>query len=380
MAHEYDIIIFGGGIAGLFTACRLRAAGYNLIVIEKDRLGGGQTLASQGMIHGGQKYALRGKAPPESTAIAAMPARWEACFDGAGEVDLSGVEALSETQTMFPAGGLLSRLAVFAAARAVRGTTRKLLEAPAFLPRGGVYEMQEKVLEVKSLVAALADGLEGRIFKGEATELLPDGQVALNGKVFKAQAIVFAAGAGNEEALRLLKVKEPQAQRRPLRQVMVRTMAEAFYGHGITTQPKPRVTITSHPDGAGGYIWYLGGNIAEKGAKMTEAETLAFAKQEMQEIFPSLDWDGKEWASLYIDRAEGYDAAGRLPVGPTLQQRGKILLAWPTKLTFAPMLSDHVFSWLEQSGIAPSAETPAPDLPPAGIGAYPWEDASWQRL
>lgn len=382
MNYSYDIIVFGGGVAGLYIAARLKHDGYNVIVIEKDRLGAGQTLAAQGMIHGGQKYALEGKVTPEAAAIARMPARWDACFAGDGDIDLSHVESLSTTQVMFPAGNFLASLTTFAAARAVRGATRQLRkdDFPALIRRGPVFEMQEKVVNTKSLITELAKPLKGRIFKGEATELLPDGQVAVDGKKMTAQAIIFAAGTGNETALALMGVKEQCTQRRPLRQIMVRPMDEELYGHGITGKPKPRVTITSHSDHRGGYVWYLGGDMAERSAAMPEAEALAFARQEMEEMFPSENWDEKEWATWQGDRAEAFSADGSLTAGPVLQQRGKVLIAWPTKLTFAPALSDSVMEWLQRSEIKPHDPTPPPPLPPADIGHYPWEEAAWQRL
>ena len=88
MTYDYDVIVLGGGIAGLWIGNRLRQAGYNLIVIEKEKLGAGQTLAAQGMIHGGQKYVLQGIVTPHATAAARMPQRWQACFMGEGDVDL----------------------------------------------------------------------------------------------------------------------------------------------------------------------------------------------------------------------------------------------------------------------------------------------------
>jgi glycine/D-amino acid oxidase-like deaminating enzyme len=387
MTQTYDIIIFGGGIAGLFVASRLRRAGYNLILIEKDTLGGGQTLASQGMIHGGQKYALQGKVTEQAASIAAMPERWDACFAGRGEVDLSGVKFLSETQVMFPAQtpslfSFISNLAVFAAAKAVNGKTRKLPREsfPAALERSPVYEMQEKVLDTKSLVAALAKNLEGRIFKGEAAEISPDGHVTINGNKFQAQTIIFTAGAGNEAALHQLHITDQRTQRRPLRQIMVRPVPRPLYGHGIVGKPKPRVTVTSHPGSKGTYIWYLGGDIAEKSATLSEAEALAFAKKEMQEIFPAIDWDHKEWASWYGERAEAFDSSGHLPASPRLHASGKTLFAWPTKMTFVPALVDDIINWLAQNKIAPTPETPPPALPAAQIGPYPWETATWHPL
>ena len=53
-----DILILGGGIAGLWLINRLNAAGYQCLLLESHTLGGDQTLASQGIIHGWLKYAL----------------------------------------------------------------------------------------------------------------------------------------------------------------------------------------------------------------------------------------------------------------------------------------------------------------------------------
>ena len=84
MAREIhsDIIIFGGGIAGLWLLGRLREAGYSALLLESRALGGVQTSASQGIVHGGTKYALTGKL---TGAMAGC-----ACF-GSTLVKLAGV-------------------------------------------------------------------------------------------------------------------------------------------------------------------------------------------------------------------------------------------------------------------------------------------------
>src|SRR5712691_8514521 len=97
MTYDYDMIVCGGGIAGLWLGNTLKRARYNVILIEKEKLGAGQTLASQGMIHGGQKYVLQGVMTPHAAAASKMPQRWQAGFEGRGEVDLTGVRFLSET-------------------------------------------------------------------------------------------------------------------------------------------------------------------------------------------------------------------------------------------------------------------------------------------
>ena len=72
-----DVAIVGGGIAGLWLLNRAANAGYSTLLIEKAALGAGQTLASQGMIHGGVKYMLGGITTGASETIAGMPARWQ---------------------------------------------------------------------------------------------------------------------------------------------------------------------------------------------------------------------------------------------------------------------------------------------------------------
>ena len=88
-----DIVIFGGGIAGLWLINRLNAAGYQCLLLESATLGGDQTLASQGIIHGGLKYALGGNLSNESEAISAMPDRWRAAMAGTDPVDLRDLKA-----------------------------------------------------------------------------------------------------------------------------------------------------------------------------------------------------------------------------------------------------------------------------------------------
>ena len=91
-----DIAIIGGGIAGLWTLSQLRNQGFNAVLFEQEALGSYQTVGSQGMIHGGIKYALSGAWSGSSEAISAMPGVWRSCLAGEGKVDLRGCQILSE--------------------------------------------------------------------------------------------------------------------------------------------------------------------------------------------------------------------------------------------------------------------------------------------
>ena len=67
-----DVVIIGGGVAGLFTLDQLVRDGHQAVLLEVSRLGSGQTVSAQGIIHGGLKYALGGNLSNESEAISAM--------------------------------------------------------------------------------------------------------------------------------------------------------------------------------------------------------------------------------------------------------------------------------------------------------------------
>lgn len=371
-SYQCDILIFGAGIAGLWLANTLKRAGYHVLVIEKDKIGAVQALASHGMIDGG---------------LAKMPERWNACLGGWGEVDLTAVKILSDSQILWPTTEASPDLAALGAAGVVNADTEKM-KPDDFPPplnvrkklKGSVYNMPEKVLDTRTLLQALSKNIKGRILKGEVQELLPDGQAAVSGLALRAQLIIFTAGAGNDSALSLLKVSQRYAAPRPLRQIMVRPMPDALFGHGIHEASAPRLTVTSHDDGAGAYVWYIGGRVAEEAAAMDEDAAIVFAKEELRNAFPDIDWGNKEWATCLDSRIEPCGASAQLPVGPFIHQRGRILLAWPAGLTFVPALSDHVFKWLSDKDIKPRAKSDPPPLPGADIGSYPWETATWKRL
>ena len=86
LAEKVDQLIVGGGIAGLWLQARLRQLGYASLLVENASLGGGQSVKSQGIIHGGAKYALHG-ALTTTVATAGVQSgskvRWHA--EGAGK-------------------------------------------------------------------------------------------------------------------------------------------------------------------------------------------------------------------------------------------------------------------------------------------------------
>lgn len=385
-ALSTDVLIVGGGIAGLWLNARLRQAGYATLLAENASLGGGQSVKSQGIIHGGTKYALHGALSGASEAIAEMPRRWRAALAGDGELDLSGVRRLSDAHYLWSPGTLAGKLTSFLASKAVRARVEPVkgealpaaLRHPAF--RGNVYRLDELVLDVPSLIGRLAElAGDGLLAAREIAPLREAGELvglSVDGRAIRAQRIVFCAGAGNAELLATLGLSQPAMQRRPLHMVMLKAPTlKPLYAHCLGSGPKPRLTVTSHPAADGQWVWYLGGDLAEaEGVARDEAQQIAMARRELNELLPWVDLTPARWATLRVDRAEPAQSALARPDNAFLAEQGRLLVGWPTKLALAPDLSDRVFASLERDAVRPAAHPPLPALPRPPRAQPVWEE------
>jgi glycine/D-amino acid oxidase-like deaminating enzyme len=393
--YRCDILIVGGGIAGLWTANRLQQDGWNVALLESAALGAGQTLASQGIMHSGVKYGIDGSNREIAQQLKTLPPRWMASLAGQGEVDLGGVKVLSPQQYLWSRDRLVGGFTSSMAGKAMQGEVEDVPKErwPEVLqanpPSGSLYAVKEAILDIQTVVRDLARPLQGRAIIGQIQKFHPSGEgltaleVAVRGgRVVRleAGAFVFTAGEGNEQAAVALGFGVEVTQRRPLRMVMARGLVHPVYGHCVTTSPKPRATITAHPH-EGQWVWYLGGEVAEIAPGMTEAETLRRAKAEMKSIFPSLNWEAVEWACHEVNRAEPRDPKGHLPHEPRLLTRGNSIIAWPTKLVYAPLLADRVRERLPGLGLKPSVMGAWAGFPVAETGQLPWQQAvKWSRI
>jgi glycine/D-amino acid oxidase-like deaminating enzyme len=387
---ETDAIIFGGGVAGLWLLNRLHRAGYSAHLLEANGLGGVQTLASQGIIHGGTKYALSGRLSGAARAIGAMPGIWRQCLEGNGEIDLSGARVLSTNQCLWSTGGLASDMAGFFANHAMRSRVTELdegeypeaLSHPSFT--GHVYRLDEPVLDTGSLVRELSAPCMGRCLRYEPGSMrllegtppmleLSDpqaGQLRL-----RARLLVLAAGAGNQRLIAALGRARPAMQRRPLHMLMVRGQLPPLYAHCLGAGTNPRITVTSHPLDSGERVWYLGGQIAEAGVGRPTGEQIKAGRRELRELLPWLAQDSLRWATLRVDRAEPKQQGGRRPDKPYLELRDGVAVAWPTKLAFAPALADQLLQSMNRAGIRPSGSPgESPDWPGPQPARHPWQE------
>jgi glycerol-3-phosphate dehydrogenase len=381
-----DILIVGGGIAGLWLNARLRQLGYSTLLVECASLGGGQSLKSQGIIHGGAKYALHGALTGASEAIADMPRRWREAVAGHGELDLTGVRLLSEAHYLWSPGSLAGNLTSFFASKAVRGRVDQVkgdqlppaLQHPKF--KGKVYRLAELVLDVPSLITRLAElAGDGLLAAREIAPLREGGDVIglrIDGREIRAQRIVLSAGAGNAELLASLGLEQPRQQLRPLHMVLVKGPSlKPLYAHCLGGGPKPRITVTSHPAADGQWVWYLGGDIAEAdGVARDEAAQIRAAQKELGDLLPWVDLSSARWATLRVDRAEPAQSGLVRPDNAFLAEQGRLLVGWPTKLALSPDFADRVIAALQRDGIQPAAGEPLPELPRPPLAQPVWEE------
>ena len=384
-ALSTDVLIVGGGIAGLWLHARLRQLGYASLLVEHASLGGGQSVKSQGIIHGGAKYALHGALTGASEAIADMPRRWREALSGSGELDLRGVRVLSEAHYLWSPGTLAGNLTSFFASKAVRGRVDQVkgehlppaLQHPKF--KGKVYRLAELVLDVPSLIARLAELAGDSLLAAEKIEPLREQQtlvgLRVDGREIRAQRIVLSAGGGNAELLKQLGISQPTQQLRPLHMVLAKGPAlKPLYAHCLGGGPKPRVTVTTHPSADGQWVWYLGGDLAEaEGVARDEAAQIKAAQKEMADLLPWVDQSATQWATLRVDRAEPAQSGLVRPDNAFLAEQERLLVGWPTKLALAPDFADRVLTALKRDAIQPGQHAALPELPRPAIATPVWD-------
>lgn len=392
-----DVLIVGGGVAGLWLLNRLRNKGYDALLLEHEALGSGQTIASQGMIHGGIKYALSGALTSAANAIASMPEHWKACLKGAGNVDLQGCNILSEQYYMWPKSSVRSRLNAFLGSKALRGRVNSIDKAdfPGFFQNtidGPLYQLNDIVLDVPSLLETLSRPHREHIRKvdWQQSQLISNNHGGIQNLIIngderieiEAQRYILTSGEGTQNLLRdfsLAQTSSIETQLRPLQMTMIKhNLLDPLYVHCIADQisTTPEVTITTHICQDGKRVWYLGGELAEAGANRSPDEQIKAAKNKIEKLFPWCNFEQAQWQSFYINRAEAKQADGKRPENPSIISSDNIIACWPSKLTLAPSLANEVISRFQREDFLPSEQPELIDissLPFPGIAVTPWD-------
>ena len=363
-----DVLVFGGGIAGLWTLDRLRRDGWRAALVEKTALGAGQTIASQGIIHGGGKYALRGVQDFEAVkVIREMPERW------LREKPALATTALLSTRChlWLPRdAGIVQRGLMAVVEKAGLLNTKPVpLEEPDWPDalRGSasaVWAMAEPVFRGRALLETLAAPHRDAIYSR------PDG--------LEPRFTVLAAGEGNAALLQARGHDPALMQRRPLCMVALRGKLPPLFGHCVIGG-KTGLTVTSVDD-----VWQVGGEIAEWGAtEPDDTKVRARAVAELRKYLPALPLDGVRISTYRAVRAEAATKDARRPSGTNVRKIAPgLVVAWPTKLALAPVLADEVLDEVRVELKSPAtydvALAPSDSAPP--VAPVPWENAEWVHV
>lgn len=384
--RNVDVVIFGAGIAGLWLFNRLKSMGYDALLLESRSIGGGQTVASQGIIHSGLKYAIAGQVNDLAKSISAMPDLWREALAGKGRVDLSAARMNASSQYLFIPSGFMGGLVKLVTQKALGGNVHEIkrddwpedVKNSGF--KGSVIFMDEPVLDVPTILRALAEPYKDSI-KMIDTPTDPIGFLERHN--IKAQKIIYtAAGSNHPFAAAQQNNGGLKTQARPLLMGMMKNAPFEIYAHCVGTSDKPVATITTHRAKDGSLVWYLGGLIAERNKDSNPNDVYIAAKKAFQKYMPDIDSSHVEWAVLPIDRIEGKsDTQGWMPDTPTIHEAINSYYCWPTKLTFAPMLADMIIEKFDKACLKASGQTSDwGDLPDVDYSNAPWDEAVWTRI
>lgn len=384
-----DVLIFGGGAAGLWCLDRFRRAGYLTILLESTALGHGQTIQAQGIVHGGGKYALRGVRDFAAVrATQEMPQRWRRSLAGELHPDLTHTRVLSnQCYLWLPRGSAVAWTQSWGFIP-VLAKTGLLATPPEPVPdsawpealRGSalsVYSLAEPVIATGSFLETMANHHQTYIHLYDRSAVgFAGGKVECLNTLFEARLVVLAAGNGNAELLQRAGIQGDLMQCRPLAMILLKGALPSLFGHCIVGG-KTQLTITTPTPG----IWQVGGEIAERLAQAKNPETARqTAMSEIRRRLPALDFSGVEIALYRAVRAEARTADLRRPSGVHVRYVApRLLVAWPTKLCLAPVLAEEVFA-AAMTDLKQPAGYDEPVLPQKAVPAvarYPWEETKW---
>jgi hypothetical protein len=374
---KLNTIIFGGGIAGLWTLNLLKARGYtNIALLETNTLGHKQTGLSQGIIHGGIKYALANKITDSTTAIQDMPRIWNSYLNQNGEFKLELKQdhnkgqslILNKYQYLYTPKSLASGFKKFLYQKMLTSSCDVLEQKdyPDFLSskkfKNTLCKLNEIILDIPNLIQALYNNVLSNCFNYQDitehnySKKSNTHNIKIkdrNNQIISIEAknLILCAGENNKQILDKLNLENPpKMQIRPLHMVWVKDKnLPKLYMHCMQKTDKPLITISSHPN-KNNNTWYLGGDIAETGCELSKDAQIKRAQDILSDLFPDLFTklnleDNSKWGSIHINRAEGLQPNNKRPAGPVINQsENNIITIWPTKLTFAPMISDKIIA------------------------------------
>jgi RNA polymerase sigma factor (sigma-70 family) len=400
---DVDVLIIGGGAMGLFVANDLARRGYSVLVLEIDRLGGGQTCHSHLYIHGGHVYREAALVNGLKVAFGLFQT-WLAAHPEVERAWMPSIIAYRNRR-------LAQQRVDFWHSVGLHSSPVSTL--PSVITGGDIqvaYETPEIAIRGQSLICALSTPIGDAIGRATTTGFSVDSAsgriervtaVAPKGDeiVFHPRAVIFAAGDGNQALLdavaaagggraagtstaqqirlsHMLAVKGPRDILPPLTGVfhvshalfIVTRLVGSEVVWLVSDERGPRVpSLSAVPDSAA--QWLPGIDQA-----LRELAPTVFTRADVRRRL--------SWLCYQAPKAEARTSDGRIPQGPRIEQFGfsNLWVAWPTKLTLAPAASRELvqqvggFVGVGSRWSAPPAGWLAKRCP-APVARERWEEA-----
>ena len=376
------VIIVGSGITALWTADLLDKNGHEVVVLEKDTIANNQTIASQGMIHGGTKYSLDGALTNATISISDMPNIWNDALNGNGKVNLSKSKIHANHQILWSADTIQPKLLSFFGSKAMSSKMRPINKREHSLFNhkdfhGSLFKLNETVIDVNSVVRNFVNNLNGKIVKAKAKKILFSNDhvfgVATSIGRLECDELILAAGEGNEEILENSNINSFPMQKRPLAMGMVymKKKIPDIYGHFLGTSSRPKVTISTHYINEK-QILYIGGEVSEIGVSLSDEEQKMQIDKFLRESLSWIDLDIDRINVLRINRAEIKNNKVLKPDSFFIGRKKGLMVCWPTKLAFAPLIAKRVLNQINTSKSG-KRNKKRMQLDKLNISKYPWE-------
>lgn len=380
-----DAVVIGGGICGVWVHSLLKQKGYSCLLLEKDKIGGEQSLLSQGILHRGMKYLLGGVFSDISDSLTKATKFWQQALAGVGALDLSDTEILAKQQLLWCQDNLLSNFITTTTKNFFKSQTKTLEQELAWLPnKKTAFWLQETILNGYSLFENFykqqqQDYYQLTVSSSNCQIVEQQNTICLQFKIpqikIVTKKIILAAGAGNIDLAQFLGIQQ-EIQLRPLRMFLVEhSLPLKIYGHCLINSSKPLFTISSHETNSNKMIWYLGGKIAEDGCKLNVVEAIQKAKKIIQQNI-KVKLKNDNWKIVDINRAEPQQKKISLPNQVFVKKFQKTILCLPIKLTLTPIVAEKVLEFFKLEKIIPQFdEVKINELKTAELKKPFWETA-----
>jgi glycine/D-amino acid oxidase-like deaminating enzyme len=353
-----DVLIVGGGVAGLFTLADLLRQRYSALLLEKDDLGGGQTCHSHLLIHGGHFY----KQESLASLLKEAASEWKKWLDVLPPVERAFGPPIHGFRSLAAAR---SREALW---KRVGLDHQELPDPPHPLSSEGVrfaWHSNEIALRGHSLMSALKSVANDRIGRVDALEFdvsaaervdrvgatLPGGERI----VIRPGAVVFAAGSANQSLVNDVRRAAGRSERSDVQQVRQSHML-AIKGTRDNLPPVTGVFQLSHTlfivarKSGDDVVWLVSD---ERSTPVRQArhddyegmrrwsEGTFFALRELApDLFVRPERRRLQWLGYSAPKAEGFTPTGKMPDAWRNERCATNVWAmWPSKLTLAPLAS-----------------------------------------